>query len=167
MPPTWDPKLLLGQMLLIRVPPHAWHSCVVYGTVPPRAEDDWDYPPAELVTELVVRYRDGVTSTFPVSDLHDEERVRHHPAMEKYGTIRNFNDIRMFCRDENYPALFDPAPDDELVMMRPRSRSPRHRAANQVTGDVRYCTQCGAATYIGETTTTTEAPANSSSVGDT
>ena len=118
---SWDPKLLLGQMLLIREPPHGWHSCVVARTVPPRAKDNWDYPPAERITELVVIYRDGQTGTIPVTSLNDKEKVRHHPAMEKHGASRNVNDIRMFCSEENYPALFNAAPDDAVEMMRPVS----------------------------------------------
>ena len=149
----WDPKLLIGQLLLCRLPPqrearHIWHSCVITQTVPPRVAGDSTLvgnPPAKLITALMCRYSDHIYGEIPVKYLNDNKVVRPHPVRVSHGGLaRNTADIDLLCTCEQFvksrfPSetleeyvnrLNPPEEDDNNLVrteLRTRSRSRRGR----------------------------------------
>ena len=144
----WDPKLLIGQMLLCRVPPHKWHSCVITQTVPPRMEGDYDFPPAELIKALVCRYLNNTYGEISVKSLNDNEVVRPHPAMVSHSTTKAEDYVRLV-----YPGDISVkySNDNEVVIkmmgtadikMRARSRSRQWRLCSPQSSKPSGSRQC-------------------------
>ena len=92
----WDPKLLIGQLLLCRGPsPQQWLPCVVTETVPPRVDGDCDSPPAEHITALVLKCLDNTYAEISVKSLNDNEVIRPHPTMASHSTTKDEEYVRL------------------------------------------------------------------------